>query len=473
VTDNLGHYEYGGDIGRGARSLVWAGWDSRLERFVAVKELVVPPGADPASIAEWEERFVRESRTTARLTHPGIVHVYDADTWDGRTAIVMEFVDGETLAQVLARGPIPAETALDYVDQLLDAIGDAHGHGIVHRDIKPENVFVMRGGRVKLSDFGAAYVARASRLTAVGQVVGTMGYMAPEQIAEGSVDERTDLFAIGVLAYEMLSGRNPFGASDGLNSMQIINKVVNEPVPELPRSIPGVGGSVRKAVARAMSQRPEERYGSAAEMRAALRRASGDTRPASWPPGVAAGTGESNERSAWASPTNLALLAVLAVAVVIVGWLFIGSGGGETGGQSAVKTPRSPSAKPAMIKVPPGRWVLLPTARVFDAPEGRVLLINDRRRLVTVLGRDPSRHWWFVRGLPQVNRGWIRSGTLDGPKKAATEETGGGTSGTTQSTSSGSSSGNVGGSDTGAAPTAPTPAFPTPVPTDPPTANPF
>jgi eukaryotic-like serine/threonine-protein kinase len=146
MTDMLGPYELRGELGRGAMAIVWRGFDPKLEREVAIKEPVIPLTADEATRADLAERFVREGRAAAKLNHPGIVTIHAADVYDGRPAIVMELIEGETLSGVLARGALPAPAALSVLDQLLDAVSYAHEHGIVHRDIKPDNVFVTPTG---------------------------------------------------------------------------------------------------------------------------------------------------------------------------------------------------------------------------------------------------------------------------------------------------------------------------------------
>jgi tRNA A-37 threonylcarbamoyl transferase component Bud32 len=270
MTTDLGQYQFRGEIGRGAMAIVWLGWDTKLERQVAVKEPMPDLASDPAVVQELMDRFVRESRAAGRLSHPGIVAVYDADAWDGRAAIIMEYVEGETLGPIIDRGRLPVPTAVAIADQLLDALSYAHQRGVVHRDIKPDNVFITMDGRVKLADFGVAYIADAGRLTKVGTIVGTPGYMAPEQIRNGPVDERSDVFSAGVLTYEMISGRNPFGATDGLSLTEIMQRVVMFDPPVLDGSLPGLTPQLRAVVDRALAKDPVNRYQNAAEMRVAL-----------------------------------------------------------------------------------------------------------------------------------------------------------------------------------------------------------
>ncbi|MDO4536866.1 MAG: protein kinase [Coriobacteriales bacterium] len=272
---NLGHigpYELLGELGRGAMARVWRGWDPRLEREVAVKEPLFNSSYSPEVIAEMGQRFVAEAKAAARLTHPHIVTVYDADVWDGRAAIVMELVQGETLAQTLTRGPLPADLALQVLDELLDAVGYAHSKGVVHRDIKPENIFLTSRGGVKLADFGVAHVDDgATRATVAGAVIGTPGYMSPEQAVGRLVDDRSDLFSIGILAYEMLAGYGPF-SSGNPDAPTLLYRNVHEPAPELPAFVlSSVPQHVTATIASALEKDPLDRPQSAEEFRAMLR----------------------------------------------------------------------------------------------------------------------------------------------------------------------------------------------------------
>jgi len=216
-------------------AVVWRAFDPNLEREVALKEPVIPHGTDSATAAELGVRFVREGKAAANLAHPGIVTICTTDIYDGRPAIAMELIEGETLADVLDRGPLESRTAVAIADQLLDAVGYAHSKGVVHRDVKPDNVFVSSEGRVKLTDFGIAHVGSSATLTRTGTVMGTPGYMAPEQVTGQTTDARTDLFAVGVILYEMLTGTNPFGATDGTPPTTGMDRIVHEePVPFKP-----------------------------------------------------------------------------------------------------------------------------------------------------------------------------------------------------------------------------------------------
>jgi serine/threonine-protein kinase len=272
MTDHLGPYELRGELGRGAMAVVWRAWDPRLEREVAIKEPVIPHGTAAQTAEELATRFVLEGKAAARLSHPGIVVIHGADVYDGRPAIVMESIRGETLGTVLERGPLSPASTVAVLDQLLDAVAYAHEHGVVHRDIKPDNVFVTDDGRIKLTDFGIAHVGGgAGTLTQAGTIMGTPGYMAPEQVIGEPVDARTDLFAIGAIGYEMLTGRNPFGAADGIAPTTIMYRIVHEAPSTIPESLfQGLPVSLSPAIATALAKDPADRFVDAHAFRAAI-----------------------------------------------------------------------------------------------------------------------------------------------------------------------------------------------------------
>jgi serine/threonine-protein kinase len=209
----VGRYEIVGEIGRGAMGAVWRARDPKLGREVAIKTIAAAAasGQDREEVAG---RFEREARVAARLTHPGVVGVYDAGHEGDELFLVMELVDGDSLAHRLARGdfPAPAE-ALEIAAQAADALASAHEAGVIHRDIKPANLLLTRDGRVKVSDFGVAKaIGEQTDLTRTGMMVGSPAYMAPEQVKGMTLDGRSDLFSLGVVLFEMVCGRKPFPA---------------------------------------------------------------------------------------------------------------------------------------------------------------------------------------------------------------------------------------------------------------------
>ena len=221
-----GRYELEQLVGSGGMSSVYRAHDRMLERKVALKILHQRYGED----AEYLERFRREARAVAQLAHPNIVTVIDRGEDDGRQFIVFEYVDGDNLKEVVDRdGPLPVEDVIDYGIEIARALAYAHEHGIVHRDVKPQNVLLNGDGRAKVTDFGIARSLDVERgVTQTGTVLGTSNYIAPEQASGQPVDERSDVYSLGVVFYELLTGKLPFA---GENFVAVALRHINEPAP--------------------------------------------------------------------------------------------------------------------------------------------------------------------------------------------------------------------------------------------------
>jgi len=251
--------------------IVYEGRDPNLDRRVAIKTVKVE-NLSPEAAAEYDSRFRTEARSAARLQHPNIVSVYDSDR-DGDVAfLVMEYIDGEDLKHHLDGGErYPLAQALRIVDDLLSALDYAHRQGIVHRDIKPANLLIEASGRVKLTDFGVARIQDAGDATRTqGAMVGTLKYMAPEQVQGQKVDARADLFSAGVLLYQLLTDQRPF---DGDNEYAIIQQIVGQ-APRPPSSVNArLPAAIDAVVARALAKSCDQRYPTAAEFADALRAA--------------------------------------------------------------------------------------------------------------------------------------------------------------------------------------------------------
>src|SRR2546426_7259677 len=213
----LGPYEIQSPLGAGGMGEVYRARDTRLGREVAIK--VLPEAL--ANDADRLRRFEQEARTIAALNHPNILGIHDIGAHDGAPFLVSEFLEGQTLREKLELGPLPVRRAIDYVLGIAQGLAAAHEKGIVHRDLKPENVFITRDGRVKILDFGLAKLVTregshdtvatlASPATLPGMVMGTVGYMSPEQVKGGANDARSDIFSFGAVLYEMLSGKRAF-----------------------------------------------------------------------------------------------------------------------------------------------------------------------------------------------------------------------------------------------------------------------
>ncbi len=271
VSDTLigsvfdGRYRIERKLGAGGMADVYLAEDQELGRRVAIKILNDRHAADDSFI----ERFRREAKNAAGLSHPNIVSIYDRGEAEGTYYIAMEYLDGRSLKElIVGRGPAPIKTAIDYARQILAAVGFAHKHGIVHRDIKPHNVLVGGEGRLKVTDFGIAR-SGASQMTEVGSIIGTAQYLSPEQARGAPVDQTSDLYSVGVVLYEMLTGQVPF---TGDTPLEIAMKHLSEvPVPPSEHR-PEVPHDLDSVVLRALAKDPHERYRSAEEMDADLQR---------------------------------------------------------------------------------------------------------------------------------------------------------------------------------------------------------
>ncbi|MFI7135428.1 protein kinase [Nonomuraea sp. NPDC050153] len=260
-------YVLAGRLGGGGMGEVWRADDTVLGRAVAVKVLMPALSESPA----FTQRFQNEARAMATLRHPGVVDVYDygiCEVEDRQVSfLVMEYVRGESLDRVLRRGPLGAEATMRLVGEVGDALAAAHAQGIVHRDVKPANLMIRADGGVVLTDFGIAHSASAGHLTATGTMLCSAGYCAPELATASDVTPAVDVYALGVVAYECLTGELPF---QGDTPVQIIFKHLNAPIPRLPDDVPP---GPRQVVARALEKTPDRRWPSAAAMAEAARRA--------------------------------------------------------------------------------------------------------------------------------------------------------------------------------------------------------
>jgi len=260
-------FELRNKLGEGAMSEVFAAFDRNLQRPVAIKIL---KGFDRGGIyEEMRQRFLVDARAAARITHPNVVTVYDAGHFGAGIAIVMELAK-DTLRKMLSRTPqLPPDTVGNITAQIGDGLKCLHGMGIVHRDIKPSNILLAAAGVPKIGDFGLAHLP-ASDLTRSGTVIGTPKYMSPEQAQGQDVDYRTDIFSLGVVVFEMLTGRTPFGFP-AAEDHELLSRIISDPTPKPSQLNPAVAAGFDVIVARALAKNPLDRYQDAGEMAAALR----------------------------------------------------------------------------------------------------------------------------------------------------------------------------------------------------------
>jgi serine/threonine protein kinase len=260
----LGKYRIVREIGR-SNDVVYEAIDTTVNRRVALKELLLPPTLSGVQRRERIERFYREARAAGSLSHPNIVTIYEVGEDKGRHFIAMEYLEGQTLRSVLdVEGSLPLDRVIDIAKQICDALEYAHSKGVIHRDIKPDNIQVLPGGKhIKITDFGIARIMEEPGITVDGQVFGTPSYMSPEQITGKPLDARTDIFSLGVMLYEMLTGKKPF---TGDTVVTITYNILNQEVVFPPTIPPQVEHVLRKCLAKD----PNMRYSSAAEVAADL-----------------------------------------------------------------------------------------------------------------------------------------------------------------------------------------------------------
>jgi serine/threonine-protein kinase len=332
-----GRYRVEQTLGRGGMATVFLALDRELQRPVALKVLADNLSDD----ASFRERFLREARLAARLSHPNVVQVFDAGEADGRSYIVMEYVPGETVAELLARRRkvSPAE-AVDVVAQAAEGLQHAHEQGLVHRDVKPQNLLVREDGCVKVADLGIARAAEATRLTERGTILGTAAYLAPEQAAGEDVTAAADVYSLGAVLYELLTGRTPYDVSSlgELAARQSSGEIVapRDLEPEIPERLEAV-------VMRCLARDPRFRVGSAGELAADARAALGRSRR------TTAATVALPRRVHFSVPGAGAWLWIVAAVVVAAVALTLGLI--RVGGDGS----SSPPTRPAVEPVSPGR----------------------------------------------------------------------------------------------------------------------
>lgn len=326
---HLGPYEILSPLGAGGMGEVWRARDTRLDRDVAIKVL-------PASFANDAGRLLRfeqEARATSALNHPNILTVHDFGSHDGSPYIVAELLEGEELRAQLAEGALPVRRSVDYAHQIASGLAAAHAKGVVHRDLKPENLFVTKDGRIKILDFGlaklrpakltgeaASEVATQKLITDPGTVMGTVGYMSPEQVRGGEADHRSDLFSFGVILYEMLSGRRAFL---GHSLVETMNAILKDDPPELTEPAAEQQGrreriplGLAHIVRHCLEKRADDRFQSASDVAFAVKALSELSGP------TAASSSQTAERShrQFRLTTNFAILVMSLVAVFVGGW---------------------------------------------------------------------------------------------------------------------------------------------------------
>ena len=257
----IGRYKILGELGRGAMGIVYKAEDPNLDRVVALKTIILDEDSDGRD--EYQKRFVREAKAAGKLNHPNIVTTFDCGDHDGMPYIAMELLEGTDLRSKLMKEGVSALQAVEIARQVAEGLAYAHERGVVHRDIKPGNIMLDADGRAKIMDFGLARMRAADHKTSTGMVLGTPRYMSPEQISGQPVDSRSDIFSLGIVIYEMLTGTRLFAGEDMHQVMHSITQF--EHIPPT-RQIPGLPAMLDFVTARALKKEPAARYQDAREL---------------------------------------------------------------------------------------------------------------------------------------------------------------------------------------------------------------
>ncbi len=352
-TRIAGRYRLEGRLGFGGMSTVHLALDLRLERQVAVKLLAEHLADDPTFVS----RFQREAQAAARLVHPNIVQIFDSglDEASGRHFIVMEYIEGQSCAEILRDdGWVEVDEAVSIIEQACEGLDYAHRHGVVHRDVKPGNLLRAREGEVKLADFGIAKATEQSSITQVGSVLGTAAYLAPEQARGEEAGPPADLYALGVVAYQLISGRLPYEAT---SLTELALKQQREEPPTLDTLVAAVGPELADAVAIALALDPRDRYQTAREMGRAIEEGARGISPGEPVEGAARGGGPATAATS--------LLATAGARGAEGG----GRGGGAAGGGggAGAVTPRRPRPGPSRQAAP----IVAASGASASSPAGR------------------------------------------------------------------------------------------------------
>jgi serine/threonine protein kinase len=359
----LGRYEIRSVLGVGGMGEVYRARDEKLKREVAVKVL-------PATFSENVSRlrrFEQEAQAASALNHPNILAVFDVGTHDGAPYVVAELLEGQTLREVINDGPLSSRLAIDYSIQIAQGLAAAHEKGIVHRDLKPDNLFITKDARVKILDFGLAKlihttgaelaqtdIATRKAETDPGTVMGTAGYMSPEQVRGQVVDGRSDIFSFGAVLYEMLSARRAFS---GDSAVETLNAILKEEPSELTGMDRNLGPALRRVVLHCLEKRPERRFQSAGDVAFALESISGSSTSDSTQPTVTTASPQrrNRERAGWLALTAILFLATLALGIA---YFRSGSAGGSVNKFSIL---------------PPQKTFLMAGQAPLISPDGSVL----------------------------------------------------------------------------------------------------
>ena len=366
----LGRFKILGELGRGAMGVVYKAEDPALDRTVAIKTILLPN--DAAERAAYEGRFMQEARAAGKLGHPAIITIYDVGREGNLAYIAMEMLHGMDLRQRLAQGRMSPHEAATVAMQVADGLAFAHEHGVVHRDIKPANIMLLKD-RAKIMDFGIARLQASDIKTQTGQLLGTPKYMSPEQVAGRPIDERSDIFSLGCVLYEMWTGRPPFTGAD---VSQLLHNIASStpPAPSRLAALPSISDLI---ITRALAKNPDLRYQKASDL-------AGDLRSVTM------------ELPKMPAPSYLATPAKAATAP---------GASGQTGPGGTVAMPRAAAPAAAEKTVlnrtpqPVGDLAPWPLSRHFDSSKALARLAQPTPKDREKLGRLPQRPGFLMRML--------------------------------------------------------------------------
>ncbi len=313
---NFGRYQIENEVGRGSMGVVYRGHDPQIDRTLALKVL----RQDRVTSEAFVKRFLKEARAVGRLSHPNIVTVFDVGEDQGNIYIAMEFLEGESLQDVVEHRKLGVKEVVDLVIQVAETLDYAHQKGVVHRDIKPSNIILTPSGQIKITDFGIAHIddPTATLHTMVGEIMGTPAYMSPQQVLGQTTDGRTDLFSLGVILYELSTGRRPFGG-EGKTLATVFNEIVKTDPPEPSLVSEAVPKEISTIIMKCLAKAPEDRYQTGRELAEALRKSREQvpTRSVLTPDVVAPGPQPKPQRTA------AILILLVAVVALAIGGYFV------------------------------------------------------------------------------------------------------------------------------------------------------
>ncbi|NGP74997.1 protein kinase [Balneolaceae bacterium YR4-1] len=312
----ISHYKITEKLGEGGMGVVYKALDTNLDRHVALK--FFPESATPSP--KDKQRFIREAKSAAALNHPNVCTIHNADEFENRQYIVMEYVEGETLRKKMESGPLSISTRLDYAIQIADALKSAHGRQIVHRDIKPENIMIDAEGRVKVMDFGLAKFKNTGDITKTGDTLGTTAYMSPEQARGKNIDHRTDIWSLGIILYEMFSGRKPFFSE---YPQAVIYSILNEEPDRIEEINPDLPAGLSTIIHKALEKDPDKRYREVEKLQedfTEIKQMIGTTASQSASSGIGIASSTTGFKERVLSPVPITVVGI--IAVILLGFYF-------------------------------------------------------------------------------------------------------------------------------------------------------